>query len=141
MKIFCSYAYTGEDAAAVDARMRRIVDELAAAGHEAYCISFDEAAQHFTSPAQYMRRALARLPTCDAVFALMTSPRRSEGQLMEIGAALVLDKPIFLAQHNSASEKSYLQTVVNETHTWHTDQELITVIRSLRWREQDGKND
>lgn len=42
MKLFCAYAFTGEDLEILTKRMRLVVDTLNASGHEAYCNRFDE---------------------------------------------------------------------------------------------------
>ncbi len=41
MKLFCAYAFTGEDVEVLTKRMRTVVDTLNANGHEAYCNRFD----------------------------------------------------------------------------------------------------
>lgn len=42
MKIFCAYAFTGEDVNVLTERMRVVVDTLNSNGHIAYCNRFDE---------------------------------------------------------------------------------------------------
>jgi hypothetical protein len=41
MKIFCAYAFTGEDLGEVTKRMSIVVDTLNKSGHDAYCNLFD----------------------------------------------------------------------------------------------------
>ena len=107
-KIFCSYAFTGEDKLKVEARMRRVVDLLEGCGHEVYCNLFDGATESYGSPRQFLRRAIDQMNECDKILVIQTSPRRSEGMLIEIGAAIARNKSILLAQHQSAAGKSYL---------------------------------
>jgi hypothetical protein len=41
MKLFCSYAYTGESVDAITSRMQLVVATLRKSGHEPYCPLFD----------------------------------------------------------------------------------------------------
>lgn len=124
MKLFVSFAYTGEDPDVVEARMARVVDVIQAAGYEAYCILFDPKAANYTQYGDFLIHALAAMVGCDGVIAIVASERRSEGQLMELGAALAREKPILLLQHTSAEGKSYIGEVATRTISWDTDDEL-----------------
>ena len=130
-KIFCSYAFTGEDKLKVEARMRRVVDLLEGCGHEVYCNLFDSATESYGNPRQFLRRAIDQMNECDKILAIQTSPRRSEGMLIEIGVAIARDKSILLAQHQSTVGKSYLPDLARRTQTWHSESELDTAIITL----------
>jgi len=136
-KIFCSYAFTGEDKLKVEARMRRVVDLLEGYGHEVYCNLFDGATESYGSPRQFLRRAIDQMNECDKILAIQTSPRRSEGMLIEIGVAIARDKSILLAQHQSATGKSYLPDLAKQTQTWQNESELDTAIITLIKSECD----
>ena len=136
-KIFCSYAFTGEDKLKVEARMRRVVDLLEGCGHEVYCNLFDGATESYGSPRQFLRRAIDQMNECDKILAIQTSPRRSEGMLIEIGVAIARDKSILLAQHQSATGKSYLPDLAKQTQTWQNESELDTAIITLIKSECD----
>ena len=131
MKVFCSYAYTGENEAAVAARMKNVVDILVAQKLGAYCIEFDPGAKLFTEPHQYIQRALQQMQSCDVVYVVMTSKRRSEGMLIEIGAALTLKKPIVLALHESAAGSTYVPEFADVMKTWSTNDDLYTTTKEL----------
>lgn len=136
-KIFCSYAFTGEDKLKVEARMRRVVDLLEGCGHEVYCNLFDGATESYGSPRQFLRRAIDQMNECDKILVIQTSPRRSEGMLIEIGVAIARDKSILLAQHQSATGKSYLPDLAKQTQTWQNESELDTAIITLIKSECD----
>lgn len=136
-KIFCSYAFTGEDKLKVEARMRRVVDLLESCGHEVYCNLFDSATESYGSPRQFLRRAIDQMNECDKILAIQTSPRRSEGMLIEIGAAIARNKSILLAQHQNAAGKSYLPDLAKRTRTWQNESELDTAIITLIKSECD----
>ena len=124
MKIFCAYAFTGEDKPAVEARMRRVCNALKASGHDVYCNMFAPDYEQLKGVRQIFAHAFAALQAADVVIPVVASDRRSEGQLIEIGAALVLGKPVYLLQHVSATEKSYIQDLATKTVVWHTEDEL-----------------
>jgi adenine-specific DNA methylase len=42
MKLFCAYAFTGENLEDVTERMHLVTNTLKEAGHDAYCNLFDE---------------------------------------------------------------------------------------------------
>ena len=136
-KIFCSYAFTGEDKLKVEARMRRVVDLLEGCGHEVYCNLFDGATESYGSPRQFLRRAIDQMNECDKILAIQTSPRRSEGMLIEIGVAIARNKSILLAQHQSATGKSYLPDLAKQTQTWQNESELDATIVNLIKSECD----
>lgn len=50
--------------------------------------------------------------------AIVTSPSRSIGQIMEIGIALSQDKPVYLFEHKSADGSSYLPRLVGKHYQW-----------------------
>ena len=136
-KIFCSYAFTGEDKLKVEARMRRVVDLLEGCGHEVYCNLFDGATESYGSPRQFLRRAIDQMNECDKILAIQTSPRRSEGMLIEIGVAIARNKSILLAQHQSATGKSYLPDLAKQNQTWQNESELDATIVNLIKSERD----
>lgn len=113
-KIFCSYAFTGEDKLKVETRMRRVVDLLEGCGHEVYCNLFDSATESYDSPRQFLRRAIDQMNECDKILAIQTSPRRSEGMLIEI-----------------------VPDLARQTQTWHSESELDTAIITLIKSECD----
>ena len=131
--IFCSYAFTGEDEAVVRARMRTVVAALEQVGCAVYCNLFDPAWPSYHTPGEFIRRALSVLPQYDMVLVVQVSPRRSEGMLMEVGAALALGKPIALAQHHSVGQQSYLsdQLIATRTEVWRSEAELPAVVQRL----------
>lgn len=134
MKLFCSYAYTGEDVEVVTNRMQMVVDTLAAQGHEVYCPLFDELVaplQEANDVKSIFTHAFEGIRRQDATVVIISSERRSEGQLMEIGAALSQDKPVYLMQHDSAVDKSYLPKLVSKTLVWETDEDLKSQLKNV----------
>lgn len=115
------------------ARMRGVVAALEQVGCAVYCNLFDPAWPSYHTPGEFIRRALSVLPQYDMVLVVQASPRRSEGMLMEVGAALALGKPIALAQHHSVDQQSYLsdQLIAMRTEVWRNEAELPVMVQRL----------
>ena len=135
MKVFVSYAFTGEDEVVLTARLRSIKNVLDALHIDSYINMFSpgysDLMERNATGGEYMRSALPNLQTSDVVLVLNTSPRRSEGVLMEVGAALAWGKKIILAQHVSSVGETYLPTLVDEAFVWRSDEELLQEVEQL----------
>lgn len=134
MKLFCAYAFTGEDIDEVTRLMQLVVDSLSAEGHDVYCERFDQVATDMGDRGD-MKALFARvfniLTEKEAVVVIVTSPPRSVGQLMEIGVALNLKKPIYLFEHASAKGSSYLSSLADKSFVWSTDKELSRQLKNV----------
>src|SRR5687767_3452272 len=71
-KVFCSYAYTGEEKSVVWQRMEMICQTFKQNGIDTYCNLFDPGVEGFSEPKQYIDAALAELKKCDTVLIIMT---------------------------------------------------------------------
>jgi nucleoside 2-deoxyribosyltransferase len=134
MKLFCAYAFTGEDLDIVTNRMRAVVDTLNANGHEAYCNRFDKAIDKLQEQDDIrgiFQEAFKNIKKSDALVAIITSPSRSIGQIMEIGIAMSEGKPVYLFEHISASGSSYLPRLVDKHFTWKTIEDLKESLKQL----------
>lgn len=127
MKLFCSNAFTGEDFETVKQRMQLVVDVLNEAGHTAYCPVFDPhkiQLQEKQDTRAIFEYAFRNIAECDGMVAIITSDKKSEGQLMEIGATLAANKPVFMFVHESVSAPSHLPKLANKVFTWSSDEDL-----------------
>jgi hypothetical protein len=99
MKLFCAYAFTGEDVAVLTKRMRIVVDILNKNGHNAYCNRFDEIVDELQAKDDIkgiFNEAFKNIEKSEALVAIVTSPSRSIGQIMEIGIAVSQKKTCLL---------------------------------------------
>lgn len=131
MKIFCSYAFTGEDIEKVTTRMRGVVGALQNRGFDVYCDRFDaelKVAQNTNDVRAIFHKAFNELADSDAVVAVVASPRKSVGQLMEIGAACSQGIPLYLFEHSSASRSTYLPDLADKVIIWSNDDDLCAKI-------------
>lgn len=134
MKIFCAYAFTGEDLGVLTNRMRLVVDALNSKGHDAYCNRFDpivDEIQKKNDTKAIFHRAFDVIEENDAVVAIITSPKKSVGQIMEIGVALSQNKPVYLFEHSSAKGSTYLSRLSTKYYEWSTEEELFTVLKEV----------
>lgn len=136
MKIFISYAFTGESEPEVAARLTAVQSTLEKTGHQVYCFHFDPVRTLDMSEAECIAIALDKMVGNDVVLALGVSERRSEGMLLEIGASLVRNMPVVYAQNVSAVGTSYLPSLADYTFVWRDENELLQ-----RLREYFGEND
>lgn len=128
MKILCSYAFTGEDEITLVARLHNVVNTLQQCGHHVYCFQFEKRGDTEPTPDEALRLAIDELQSCDAIFVIKSSERRSEGQLIEVGAALAQGKRIFVAQHRSAVGTTYLPTLADASFVWDDEESLLAGI-------------
>jgi nucleoside 2-deoxyribosyltransferase len=135
MKIFCAYAFTGEELDVVTHRMRVVVDTLSESGNEAYCNRFDSVVDELQAKDDIkgiFYEAFKHIERSDALVAIITSPSRSIGQIMEIGIALSRKKPVYLFEHSSAVGSSYLPRLVDKHFEWHDEDDLKVALRSIK---------
>lgn len=132
-RVFLSYAHTGQDPDVVEPRMRRLVQEFKKHFIDAYCNLDDPVTKGFKNPGEYVAHALVELKKCDAVVAIKASAHKSEGQLMEIGAALAWEKPVWLLMHESARGKTYIDDpdISKQVKYWNTEDDLVAKIEEL----------
>ena len=134
MKVFVSYAFTGEDEAALTKRLsaiRHILNEIGADWYiNIYDPKYQTMVDTYATDGDYVRVAMEELKTCDTVLVINTSERRSEGSLMETGAALALGKRIVFAQHVTSSGKTYIPTLADGAFVWEDEGELLEKIQA-----------
>lgn len=134
MKLFCAYAFTGEDLHTVTERMQLVVSTLNANGHDAYCNRFDEVVDKLQAQDDIkgiFKEAFKNIEKNEALVAIISSPSRSIGQIMEIGIAMSQGKPVYLFEHASAKDSSYLPRLVDKYFSWDTVDDLQSELKQL----------
>ena len=134
MKVYCAYAFTGEDLELTILRMKIVVDALNENGHEAYCNRFDPVIadmQKNNDTRAIFARAFEVISECDALVALVASSAKSIGQIMEIGAAMSQGKPVYLFEHATAVGSTYLPKLATATYLWADHDELVSQLKKL----------
>jgi len=134
MKLFCAYAFTGEDLQQVTHRMQLVVAALNAGGHQAYCNRFDAVVDKLQAAGDtkgIFAEAFKNIEASEGMVAIITSPNRSIGQIMEIGIALSQHKPVYLFEHKSAEGSSYLPKLVDAYYHWETLEDLQQALKQI----------
>ncbi len=129
-KVFCSYAFTGQNPREVEARMAAIVKVLEQAGVAVYCNLCDERTDGFTNPEDYLDLALDELTGYDYVLAVKV-PGISVGQVAEMTVARRLSIPIIFAERADGAGDSYLPRLAQEVFAWSDQDDLLAKIRQL----------
>ncbi|MCA9324247.1 hypothetical protein KC992_04070, partial [Candidatus Saccharibacteria bacterium] len=121
------------DQSVVVKRMGAIIGVLQAQGMANYCNLNDSETKTFTLPGQYVKHALEKLKDCGALLAIVSSERRSQGQLMEIGAALYAGLPVCIAIHETAAGTGYLEdrSLSDHSFVWSSENDLLQGIEDL----------
>jgi nucleoside 2-deoxyribosyltransferase len=134
MKLFCAYAFTGEDLDVVTERMKLVVDTLNANGHDAYCNRFDEVVAELQAQDDIkgiFREAFKNIGKSEALVAIISSPNRSVGQIMEIGIAMSQGKPVYFLEHRTAEGSSYLPRLVDKYFSWESLEDLRLALSQI----------
>lgn len=114
--------------------MRLVVDTLNENGHNAYCNRFDEVVDELQAKDDIkgiFNEAFKNIEKSEALVAVITSPSRSIGQIMEIGIALSQRKPVYLFEHRSAKGSSYLPRLVDKHFNWNDESELKLALAKI----------
>ncbi len=134
MKLFCAYAFTGEDIVTLTNRMKMVVNTLNKNSHDAYCNRFGpvvDKLQEQDDIKGIFQEAFKNIEESEALVAIITSPNRSIGQIMEIGIAMSQRKPVFLFEHSTASGSSYLPRLVDKHFVWENVEDLRQALQNI----------
>jgi len=130
-KFFIAYRHTGEDILELEQRISTIDIALAAKGIKAYATLFDESEfqKNHTTAGHIMEKAFQKISAMDGLFVLIAGSEKSEGQLMEVGFALALKKPVIVARHKDA--KTYVHELTNLSFAYDDLSDLSKKILEL----------
>lgn len=134
MKLFCAYAFTGEDIDTLTDRMSRVVETLNSSGHQAYCNRFDpivDELQEKDDIKAIFKEAFKNIGASEALIAIVSSPSRSIGQIMEIGIAMSQGKSVYLFEHSSAEGSTYLPRLADKYFKWDSLEDLVEALRQV----------
>lgn len=132
MKIFISYRYTGEDHTALKGILEKITQAFESKGCSVFC-SFgynDFFQKENYSNKQILDYALRELNETDYVFALVKSPEKSEGMLLELGYAYSKGKKIILAKKSDV-QTTFVQEISEQIIDFDSLDELYDKLQKL----------
>ena len=128
---YIAYRHTGEDIMELEKRIRTVETAMATNDVKVYATLFDEEsfqAEH-KSAGQIMESAFQKIAAMDGLFVPIMGDAKSEGQLMEVGYAYALKKPIIVAVHKSAN--TYVHELASHTFVFDDLADLSTKIMGL----------
>lgn len=130
-KFFIAYRHTGENILELEQRISTIDMALATKGIKSYATlsEEDEFQEKNISAGKIMERAFQKISAMDGLFVLIASDDKSESQLMEIGFALALKKPVVVARKKGA--RTYVHELTNLSFEYKDLQDLSKKIIGL----------
>ncbi len=130
-KYFIAYRHTGEDLMELEKRISTIEIALASKGIKSYATLSEEGEfqENNITAGQIMDRAFQKISAMDGLFVLIAGSEKSEGQLMEIGFALALKKPVIVARQKDA--KTYVHELTNLSFEYSDLADLSKKIQEL----------
>ncbi len=115
------------DQAMIQSNVLGVAQQMRSLGHEVYVNLEDDDVVEGQAPGTYVVDAIKKLEECDALLALKVVKGRSEGQLMEIGAAKAWGKPVVLCLKHGMGEGSYMDdsNIADQVLIWTDTTELL----------------
>lgn len=128
---FIAYRHTGEDILELEQRISAIDMALAAKGIKSYATLSEETdfQKNNVSAGNIMERAFQKISAMDGLFVLIASSEKSEGQLMEVGFALALKKPVIVAYLKGVN--TYVHELTNLSFEYSDMADLTNKIQEL----------
>lgn len=128
-RFFIAYRHTGEDLLELEQRLQKI--EIALATHKiksyATLSEEDEFVKNKQTAGDIMERAFQKIAAMDGLFVLLHGNEKSEGQLMEVGYAIAMKKPVIVAHQKSVT--TYLPQLANFSIEYDTLDDLVKKIQ------------
>lgn len=135
MNIFISFAYTDTDFVKTKNRLQNIVSLIKNTNNYAYCNLFDKSILKFLKADdknQIFKQTLNQEAKADYIFLIISKPKISLGQCMEVGVAVNLDIPIIMFEQDTVKDKTYISEFATYKYTWNTEDNLYKqIIKAL----------
>lgn len=131
MNIFISFAYTNTNITKTTNRLKNIVYTVNQSGNSAYCNLFDKSLiKSITNKdtKQIFNITFLNEEKADYVFLIISEPKVSIGQCMEIGVAVHLNIPIIVFEQTSAKNNSYITKLAQQNYKWQSEESLLNSI-------------
>jgi hypothetical protein len=113
--------------------MLRLEKLLKDAGIDAYVNLSDPMIKTFTKPGQYIAHNFKMMQDRDTLIVVKSSSSRSEGQLMEIGAALYSGKRIVTLIKSGLEKDTYVHDsdISDESIFWDDEEDLLRKVKEV----------
>jgi nucleoside 2-deoxyribosyltransferase len=133
MKIFIAYKFSGEgNKDTLKLTLGKISNALESSKHKTFIHlrDIENWEEKGLSSKDIISRALNELKKCDAILALVMSPEKSEGLLLEVGFAKALNKKIFLAVKKNANT-IFLREIADDIFEFDDIEEITDEIKKI----------
>lgn len=129
-RYFIAYRHTGEDLMELEQRLGKI--EMALATHKIKSYATLSEEEEFVkdeyTAGQIMERAFQKIASMDGLFVLINGSEKSEGQLMEVGYAIAMKKPVIVAHQKDA--KTYVPELATQSIEYTDINDLVQKIQA-----------
>ncbi|MFI5271084.1 MAG: nucleoside 2-deoxyribosyltransferase [Candidatus Saccharimonadales bacterium] len=141
MKSFLAYRSTGEDPEVIKPLLSSVREVFRNKGIDMYATFFDD--KFFLhkdfSKRQIMDHALKTIEHSDFLFVLVTSDKKSEGMLMEIGFCLAKSIPIVVAIKDDVKD-TYIPEIAQTYIRWSDTENLIETIKNYNFNQIEARS-
>lgn len=127
MNIFISFAYTGTNTKQTSKRLQNIVNLVNSTNNYAYCNLFDKSLLKYLKTDdknQIFKHTFSQEAKANYIFLIISKPKISYGQCMEVGVAVNLDIPIIMFEQNTINEQSYILEFAKHKYSWSNEDDL-----------------
>lgn len=131
MNIFISFAYTGTNTKQTTKRLQNIVNLVNSTNNSAYCNLFDKSIVNLLNnndTYQVFKDTFKKEAKTNYIFLIVSKPKISYGQCMELGVAVHLNIPIIIFEQNNVLEKSYILEFAKHKYSWSNEDDLYEQI-------------
>jgi nucleoside 2-deoxyribosyltransferase len=132
MKSFLAYRSTGEDPEVIKPLLSSVREVFKNKGIDIYATFFDEnffIGKDFNKR-QIMDHALEIIENTDFLFVLITSSKKSEGMLIEIGFCMAKNIPIIAAIKDDVKD-TYISEITKTNISWSDTENLLESIKNF----------
>lgn len=129
-KFYVSYMTSGEDILELEKIIRSIETALASKGIKAYVnLVKDKHTGNLEVIGEKIETNFQKISAMDGLFVLILNSEKSEEQLVNVGYALALKKPVVVAMHKDAV--SIINHLTNKVITYNDLSDLTNKIKEL----------
>lgn len=133
MKIYISYKFTGADPEALKQQLQAVTGILEKSGNSTFIYFRD--VQNWQkgglSTKEIIKGAFSAIDKQDSIFALVDSPDKSEGMLLEVGYAKALGKKLIVAIQKEAGAV-FLRDLADELIEYKNIDDLLRRLNTVK---------
>jgi nucleoside 2-deoxyribosyltransferase len=129
MKIQLAYRFTGENQQELTEILKQITKILENSGHQVYCPILDP--NRPSEKKELFIGTINKIKETDSLLAIIKTSDKSEGMLMEIGAAFALNKKVIIAIKKDVKD-THLKDLSNQIIEFNDIKELCDELKNIK---------